>query len=188
MSCWTFNRYYEQIRDRDVHALEVRKKVKQMFWASFGPYKRTTLIPLAGDPESPRRGVSARIIYALYRDQLPNFLRADKIFMYDNAPIHKAHIVRDLLHQLGFYIMVWPPYSPDLNPIENLWSILKREIYRLYPELQTAPDTRETLYRLIYAAREAWENIRPQILVSLSETMPNRVQAIIQADGWYTEY
>ena len=84
--------------------------------------------------------------------------------------------------------MEWPPYSPDLNPIENLWSILKWEIYQLYPDLEHASDSIETKERLIKAAKEAWASIRPDILVRLSETMPNRVEAIINANGWYTEY
>jgi len=40
--------------------------------------------------------------------------------MQDNAPIHKAHKVRDYLEEMGIEVMAWPLYSPDLNPIENL--------------------------------------------------------------------
>lgn len=38
------------------------------------------------------------------------------------------------------------------------------------------------------AARHAWWIIRDSVLVRLSETMPHRVQAVIDADGWYTKY
>ena len=51
--------------------------------------------------------------------------------------------------------MDWPPYSPDLNPIENLWAIMKAEIYKLHPELEFVDDTEETLQALIEAAKEA---------------------------------
>jgi transposase len=53
--------------------------------------------------------------------------------MQDNAPVHTARIIKALLEELGINIMVWPPYSPDLNPIENLWAIMKVKIYQLYP-------------------------------------------------------
>ena len=84
--------------------------------------------------------------------------------------------------------MDWPPYSPDLNPIENLWAIMKAEIYKLHPELKFVDDTEETLRALIEAAKEAWNSIEDRILYNLSVTMPHRVQAVINAKGWYTKY
>lgn len=64
---------------------------------------------------------------------------------HDGASVHTAGIVKQLLVEMGIKVMNWPPYSPDLNPIENLWALLKAEIYKLYPELQFANDTEETL-------------------------------------------
>ena len=108
--------------------------------------------------------------------------------MQDNAPIYTAHIVRDLLQEIGVIIMIWPPYSPDLNPIENLWALVKAEIYAIYPELEFADDTIDTLARLIDIAKEAWDRIDNIILYNLSITMPHRVQAVLAVDGWYTKY
>jgi transposase len=85
-------------------------------------------------------------------------------------------------------VMDWPSYSPDLNPIENLWAIMKAEIYRLHPELQFAADTEETLQALIGAAQEAWHNVADNILYNLANSMDRRVQAVIDAEGWYTKY
>jgi transposase len=48
---------------------------------------------------------------------------------------------------------------PDLALIENLWAIMKQEIYKLYPDLEYAPDTADTLKWLIHAVKEAWNNI-----------------------------
>ena len=84
--------------------------------------------------------------------------------------------------------MVWPPYSPDLNPIKNLWALIKAEIYRLHPELEFVDDTIATLEALIVAAKEAWHAIDQSILYNLSITMPHRVKAVIDAEGWYTKY
>jgi transposase len=79
-------------------------------------------------------------------------------------------------------------YFPDLNPIENLWAVIKAKIYELYPELGHAPDTEDILALLIKATKEAWQAINEKILKHLSNTMPHRVQAILAANGWYTKY
>jgi hypothetical protein len=58
----------------------------------------------------------------------------------------------------------------------------------LHPELERALDTEDTLQSLIQAAIEAWHAINERVLRNLCHTMPHRVQAILQADGWYTSY
>ena len=61
--------------------------------------------------------------------------------------------------------MDWPPYSPDMNPIENMWSLLKRKLYVLFPDLDieirgVSDKMRYLLFRRIYAA---WEALEPRV-------------------------
>jgi hypothetical protein len=82
----------------------------------------------------------------------------------------------------------WPPYSPDLNPIENLWALFKKKIYKIYPELLQADDTHETLGKLISATQEVWGELADELLATLSDTMSNRRDAVLDAKRWYMEY
>lgn len=101
-----------------------------MLWATFCFGRRTGLISLDGDPLAPRVGVSFWVIRALHQAFLPEIVE-DWEFMYDGAGPHRGLIVREILGEMQIRVMNWPPYSSDLNPIENLWALIKAEIYRL---------------------------------------------------------
>ena len=96
--------------------------------------------------------------------------------------------MRDWLDSQSFELMEWPPFSPDLNPIENLWSVLKAKIYELDPEIRTASDNDDTLNCLIQAAQVAWSQIDMGMLKNLAVTMPHHVEQVLANDGWYTSY
>ncbi|KRF98923.1 uncharacterized protein Dwil_GK27746, partial [Drosophila willistoni] len=50
-------------------------------------------------------------------------------FQHDNAPIHTARSVKSWIQGQKVDLMEWPPYSPDLNIIENVWGWLVRKVY-----------------------------------------------------------
>jgi transposase len=50
------------------------------------------------------------------------------IAVLDNAKIHKAQIIMDYCLQNKIVLVYLPPYSPQLNPIEDLWRLLKKEL------------------------------------------------------------
>lgn len=161
-----------------------------MFWGAFcGDLRRTSLIPLFGDSQSERGGINRFVIEELYRRILPTLIvHEDGIFQHDNAPSHTAIIVRQALDEMQIEVMDWPPISPDLNPIENLWSLLKQKIYELRPELIHMRNNEETKDLLVATAQEAWNLLDWKHLENLSATMSHRVEAIIESQGWYTPY
>ncbi len=52
------------------------------------------------------------------------------VFQQDNAPIHKAAIIKEFFEARQWDVFEWPPYSPDLTPIENMWAIFKKSLQK----------------------------------------------------------
>ncbi len=65
-------------------------------------------------------------------DQL--FKDADFIFQQDLAPARTAKSTKSWLNNHGVGVLDWPANSPDLNPIENLWGIVKRKMRNKRPK------------------------------------------------------
>ena len=66
-------------------------------------------------------------------DDLPlSRLKSERQFSCTTTPSHAAKATTTVLKSLGFVnesLMIWPPNSPDLNPIESMWSIVERHVY-----------------------------------------------------------
>ncbi len=62
------------------------------------------------------------------------------IFMQDNATYHTAQNVREWMTQNCPNIMAWPPQSPDLSPIENIWASIKNELWNRRREIRNSGD------------------------------------------------
>jgi transposase len=105
------------------------------------------------------------------------FLRS--IIMEDNASIHTARLTK-WSHQLNHIIrIVWPANSPDLNPIENVWRLLKYRIGRQFP--YTNEQVRQYL-------EEEWAKLQLDDFVHYIQQMPERCQAVIAANGGHTKW
>ncbi len=66
--------------------------------------------------------------------------------------------------------------------------MLKEAIYRRCAELLTMRGEQPVLERLIQEAQRAWDDLEDRIMARLSDTMPNRVRAVLEAEEWYTKY
>ena len=102
------------------------------------------------------------------------------LFMQDGAPCHTAHDVKQWLHdcEISFF-EDWPSNSPDLNPIENLWSLVKRKLNGM--------DT-STVSKLETAVRQVWANLPQDLLQTLATNVPNRLRECIRRKGNPTKY
>lgn len=100
-------------------------------------------------------------------------------YLHDNAPYAKANVVKWWFKGKQIERLEMPPYSPDVNPTENLWAVLKRQIDA------RAPKTIEELTKI---TREEWLKLDPTFCDKLVQSMPNRMQAIVDAEGYKTRY
>lgn len=88
----------------------------------------------------------------------------------------------------GIELLDWPPNSPDLSPIENIWSILKRQIRRRFPHLRDLKDNEEDRAEFQRCVEDAWRAIPQAQIVACIDSLERRLQACIRARGWYTKY
>lgn len=70
-------------------------------------------------------------------------------------------------------VLEWPAYSPDLNPIENLWSILKRRIGRTQSSVRNMDDLKTV-------AHSIWLDVSQQVCTNLVASMPKRIEQVIR--------
>jgi transposase len=78
-------------------------------------------------------------------------------------------------------LLIWPPQSPDLNPIENLWKQLKDAISRRRHRIRTIEE-------MEHALRQEWAKIQKETLEALVESMPKRIAMMLKNKGGSTKY
>lgn len=149
-----------------------------MLWAAFGYHGKTELAIIKGN-------MDATDYTTVLKDFLlpcgKNIGGKNFIFQQDNAPIHKAKHTLEWFSKRKINVLEWPAYSPDLNPIENLWGILVRRVYANGKQYGSVDELTDGIV-------ECWENILEPDLQRLVDSMPNRICEVIQKNGNSTKY
>lgn len=117
---------------------------------------------------------------AVLNKGLPDLIDDSSIFMHDGAPCHRSLSTSTYLDNRKICVLSdWPAQSPDLNPIENLWSILKEKVAK------HNPGTCDELWSI---TKHEWNSIDAVTIVKLYEFMSQRMKAVLKAKGQNIKY
>jgi transposase len=100
-------------------------------------------------------------------------------FQQDNWTVHTAATSREWFHNHGVDLLDWPAWSPDLNPIEELWNDLKPRVYGRNPK---------TMPELEHAITEEWAATELSFIARICRNMPRRLQLVISNEGHKIAY
>ena len=80
------------------------------------------------------------------------------IVVWDNAPCHRPKIHRDIP---GLIVLFLPPYSPELNPAEQIWNVLRRDYFanKVFDSLSAATLQAEKGLANMASNREALKSL-----------------------------
>jgi transposase len=155
----------------------VKHPQKQMVWGCFSGAGRGSLYFInANETVNANRYID--ILSSKLKTSMT--IAGTTVFQQDSAPAHTAKTVQKWFKDNGVKVLDWPGNSPDLNPIENLWKILKRKLSQKAPQNMT--DVRYWLTKI-------WcTDISLELCQSLVDSMPRRISDVIKNKGYSTKY
>jgi transposase len=150
-----------------------------MVWGGISIEARTELVVVNGGAMTADRYI--RDIIEPHVVPFAPLIGDDFMLMHDNARPHVARIVNEYLDEVELNRLVWPPKSPDLNPIEHVWDMVGRRVRSRIP----AP---ANLRELSVAVVQECDEIDQNDIRHLIEGMPRRMEAVVRARGGNTRY
>ncbi|KAF2899367.1 hypothetical protein ILUMI_06810 [Ignelater luminosus] len=102
-----------------------------------------------------------------------------RVFQQDSAPCHSARKVKVCMTENNLKTLPWVSSSPDLSPIETLWSRMKKKL-REHPA--------QTLNDLKHRLQEIWDLCALDEYKALVDTMPSRIEAVLKHKGGATQW
>jgi hypothetical protein len=177
------NRYVWCTSPTDQKRFVGKKKysAKLSVWAGISARGRTRIVVFEEELDT------ELYLHILKRYMLPDaeilFANDDEWwFQQDGDPAYTSH---DSIEWISEHVEnfighnEWPPFSPDLNPIENLWKWLQDEVYKMVP--QTKKELEDAIY-------DCWDKIPDLLLFKLIDSIPNRLAQVEASKGGYTTY
>lgn len=144
-----------------------------MVWAGFSMRGKTPIAKITTRMNSKKYIEMLEDILIPYSEDV---MDGDFVFQQDNAAIHVSRLSRAWFEEKNIELLDWPARSPDLNPIENLWGIMARQVYDGGRQFSTVQE-------LEVAIKNTWREINVKTLETLVNSMPDRVFNVIHRHG-----
>jgi len=151
-----------------------------MFWGAMSSHGFGPLVEIEGN-------INAKKYVELLKSTLVPYIRRmesqgiDLWLMQDNASVHTAKLTRDFLDEKTIDFIDWPAQSPDLNPIENAWYVVKSRL----KHYNSIPRNRE---ELIQRVKKIWREMPLQFCVNYSRSVSKRLSEVIKKKGKQINY
>lgn len=147
-----------------------------MVWACFSYYGIGRLVFIEEKMDAP---LYVSILSSSLPPSLCNMGLSDFIFQQDNDSKHTAKVTKEFFTNRRINVLPWPAQSPDMNPIENLWAHVKREVAKLQPK---------NLTELKEKILQAWSEITVETCQKYAMSFRKRSLALWRAHGKHTKY
>jgi len=174
---WVWRKEGERLDPKNVKKTVKHGGGKIMIWGCFHGKTMGKLIRIEGIM------TSKSYVEDICDEYLFYYLQNNKnlTFQSDNDPKHRSKETKEAFQLEQVKEMIWPAQSPDLNPIENCWKVMKDELYDNYPNAKNADE-------LFEFCEKIWKNMDKKYLKKLIMSMPNRCKEVIESNGNYTSY
>jgi len=109
--------------------------------------------------------------------------RKEITFQQDNCPIHVSKTCQEFFKQSGIHVLDWPPYSPDLNIIENIWGFISKDVYGKGPIKNL-----KNLEAKINNAVTSFNETQSALVANLYNSITTRLCLILEKQGQKLKY
>ena len=180
--CWFYmgsNNYYVWREKGKIYNTTIKESIphpnKVMFWGAIG-YNFIPEIVFFTSSVNSENYIDTAIKGSKFKESADfRFGVNGWILEQDNARPHTSRETQQALQNLGISVLPsWPPYSPDLSPIEVIWAIMKRRVEKYKPQ---------NVEQLIEIVKFVWHNMKYETVNLLIDSFPLRLDQCIKSNG-----
>jgi hypothetical protein len=154
---------------------------KIQVWGCFSYYGQGSLFRIKGKMMGEKYRSILKHHMAPHYKEMKQQHGVNFIFQHDNDPKHTSRVAQNYLQNQQYEVLDWSSQSPDMNPIENLWQLVKKGLYDRIDRASSLDD----LFELV---KEEWEKIPLVEMQKLVHSMPRRCKAVLKSNGGSTKY